>query len=778
MTQLDLSPTLVTKWSGCDHYLTKSLQRKRKSSNTDLISKGHFEESDEQMMPRNFTEMLFKKGLLHEKQCLERYVKVHGQGKVFEIEGPRKDEERTWTEWVERVERENPFAQDYEVIFQMPFKYNGMRGIADFLERREYEKVSESGESILEVCYEPVDSKLTRTSAKISHIKQLLFYAEAIQFITKGAFPEEIHVALGMQRGMDDCDSTRAEGLPVLQSFDTSDYRWQWQRTRDLLNDIVLLEDDELAVRTEAKWCSSCSYCEFLPQCSKEWGDDPLHEVYGILENHIENLSEYGINTATELALLPEECIPNLDSSRNLRDENSLLFNRIIQSLENRTSLRSDKVAEKWKESNQKKPIGLDDLALTKLWRQARLQAIKTETAKCPSCGQEVSENEIKCINIDCGVSLLVEDAAGGTTNGKDQLQGEGVIAVNFFSQKELQNKMLIRSENPDYEDWQLSESLLHLPEMSDGDVYLDFEGHPFWTIEEDIIFLFGYIVKEGNSWEYKELWSHDAAGNPSKEVEAVNAETLINYFYERVKEFPKMKVYHYNHTERYLLSQLTASETPMSSILAAFNQHFNPLDEFSSENENTPIGKLNKLVKDGVFVDLLAVIRNSCQVGCRGYSLKSLEKLAGFNRTEEGDIDQNHLEFGLPDPEEFPSLFPIPSAGQADSSASDNITAGAGAVYEYELYANYENYHDENGVQLVRDSLRLERIRKYNWDDVEATKEVHRWLLDQRHKLNDVTYSPPNYKRPDQEPSELDLEIMTLQHAVIKKAIEHDGIN
>ena len=53
-------------------------------------------------------------------------------------------------------------------------------------------------------------------------------------------------------------------------------------------------------------------------------------------------------------------------------------------------------------------------------------------------------------------------------------------------------------------------ESILHLPEMNDQDIYLDFEGHPFWRIEEGLIFLFGYLEKTANEWTYTALWAHD----------------------------------------------------------------------------------------------------------------------------------------------------------------------------------------------------------------------------------------------------------------------------
>ncbi|GIR35374.1 MAG: hypothetical protein CM15mP49_07590 [Actinomycetota bacterium] len=41
------------------------------------------------------------------------------------------------------------------------------------------------------------------------------------------------------------------------------------------------------------------------------------------------------------------------------------------------------------------------------------------------------------------------------------------------------------------------------------------------------------------------------------------------------------------------------------------------------------------ELVDNGVFVDLLSVVRNSMQVGYQSMSLKYMERLAGFKRRE-----------------------------------------------------------------------------------------------------------------------------------------------
>ena len=91
---------------------------------------------------------------------------------------------------------------------------------------------------------------------------------------------------------------------------------------------------------------------------------------------------------------------------------------------------------------------------------------------------------------------------------------------------------------------------LLGLPSQTPNDVYLDFEGHPFWSIEEELIFLYGYISKEEKDWVYTGIWSHDDAGMPSKEMESEKAAELVQTLHSMWKENRDMRVYHYNHTK------------------------------------------------------------------------------------------------------------------------------------------------------------------------------------------------------------------------------------
>jgi uncharacterized protein len=107
---------------------------------------------------------------------------------VFEV--PPKERGESFADWVARVG--NPVAGDFDVIYQMPFVHDGVRGVADFIERI---VDNETGT----VRYEPVDAKLARAAAKPGHVLQLCFYAEAIEALT-GIAPVDLRIWLGSGR--------------------------------------------------------------------------------------------------------------------------------------------------------------------------------------------------------------------------------------------------------------------------------------------------------------------------------------------------------------------------------------------------------------------------------------------------------------------------------------------------------------------------------------------------------------------------------------------------
>ncbi len=160
----------------------------------------------------------------------------------------------------------------------------------------------------------------------------------------------------------------------------------------------------------------------------------------------------------------------------------------------------------------------------------------------------------------------------------------------------------------PACDDLNWGRGLEQLPPPDDGDVFLDFEGHPFWTPREGLFFLFGLTMQTApGSWEYKVWWANDRA------QEGESLRSLVDFLIERRLSHPGMHVYHYNHTERSSLERLAREHTSREVEIA-------------------------HLVETGAFIDLLAVVRNAIQVGTESYSLKAVERLAAYERGHEID--------------------------------------------------------------------------------------------------------------------------------------------
>ena len=117
------------------------------------------------------------------------------------------------------------------------------------------------------------------------------------------------------------------------------------------------------------------------------------------------------------------------------------------------------------------------------------------------------------------------------------------------------------------------------LPQRDDGDVFFDFEGHPFWTAQSDLFFLAGlYYRDEDGEWTYDARWAHDL------DEQAVMIKELVEFFVARRASYPSMHVYHYNHTEKSSMERLTRG----------------------SESESL----FTTLVETGLFVDLYVVVQ------------------------------------------------------------------------------------------------------------------------------------------------------------------------
>ncbi len=259
-----LTPSKITAWLDCEHYLSLKHQVENGSLHLDPSHLG--------AMAR----LLMDKGEAHERACLDDYRQ---QGlSVFEVPGRRRGE--SFADWVLRVG--DPFDEGHDVIFQMPFIHRGIRGIADFLIRVEDPVTGAVG-------YEPVDAKLARNEAKPGHVLQLCFYAEAIHEAT-GWSCENIHIWLG---------SGQTETLR------TDDFRAYWTRLRRQLALVLAAEPDEAETTPEP--CGHCDFCEFADVCESTWrSDDSLIYVAGIRQADRGALERSGVTTLGGLAAVDE----------------------------------------------------------------------------------------------------------------------------------------------------------------------------------------------------------------------------------------------------------------------------------------------------------------------------------------------------------------------------------------------------------------------------------------------------------------------------------------
>jgi uncharacterized protein len=537
-----LTPSTITAWLDCGHYLT--LQHE--------VEAGVREPA--RLAVGEMARMLLDKGMAHEQQVLQRY-RAEGRS-VVEIPGRRRGE--PFSRWVDRTA--SMLDEGHEVLYQVPFMHDGIRGIADFVERVSYDDGTRT--------YEPVDAKLARQAAKPGHVLQLCFYAEAIRART-GVPPRSLHIELGSGRR----ESVRHDDVAAY-----------WRRLRGRLRGLVAAPPSQPSVPEP---CPHCTFCEFEPVCTQRWRQsDSLIFVAGLRSADRVRLEQRGVSRTAMLA-----------------------------------DLRAD-------------VDGIDPERLGTLVRQASLQMLAREAPPDDPPPFELLDRSTR----------RDDDSDGGPHQA-------GPL-VGFAA----------------------------LPRPDEGDVFLDFEGHPFWQADVGLFFLFGLIEQQHGTWQYRAFWAHD----PQQEAQATT--DLIGHLVTRLRLFPEMHVYHYNHTERTSLVRLT--------------QHYGVAER-----------RLERLVSDGVFVDLLPVVTGSLQAGVESYGLKHVERLAGFQRSH--DIDR-----------------------------------GAGAVVEYEHWMG-------DG-----DATRLDRIARYNEDDVRATRALRDWLVQQR---PDGTAWRPAVLEPAPDDPELDARIDAL---------------
>lgn len=194
----------------------------------------------------------------------------------------------------------------------------------------------------------------------------------------------------------------------------------------------------------------------------------------------------------------------------------------------------------------------------------------------------------------------------------------------------------------------QRAEGYAALPAPDPGDVFFDLEGDPFLA-DDGIEYLWGWS-RPGGSYEH--IWAH------SQEDERTALESFVDEVGALRAENPGMHVFHYAPHERAKLRSLAM--------------------KYATREE-----EVDELLREGVLVDLLRIVRRALQVGEESYSLKSLERHHDFQRLER------------------------------------SVREGGGSIVMYERW-----------LSLQRPEM-LEAIRAYNEEDCRSTESLRDWLLE-----------------------------------------------
>jgi predicted RecB family nuclease len=210
---------------------------------------------------------------------------------------------------------------------------------------------------------------------------------------------------------------------------------------------------------------------------------------------------------------------------------------------------------------------------------------------------------------------------------------------------------------------YEAERGLASLPPPSSGDLFFDIEGDPY-AFEDGLDYLFGVLETDGT---FHAFWSRDVTDEFSLDGERVAFERLIDFLMERLTVDPSMHVYHYAPYE----------PTALKRLMGRYG---------------TREAEVDRLLREGVLVDLLRAVRQSLRASVESYSIKKMEAFYGFER----EID-------------------LRDAGSSIVAFETWLQLGEGERPETDI---------------------LDRIERYNRDDVVSNVQLRDWLEARRDEL------------------------------------------
>ena len=172
-------------------------------------------------------------------------------------------------------------------------------------------------------------------------------------------------------------------------------------------------------------------------------------------------------------------------------------------------------------------------------------------------------------------------------------------VSKKTFEKLREQAKIQIKGEGAKTPIFELKDAsaLSAIPASSKGDVWFDMEGDPFSDSGAGLEYMFGFLTEEKSKLKFKTFES------PTKAEEVKAFSDFIAFILEQRLKYPDMHIYHYASYEPATILRLSQS----------YGVYENEVDD---------------LKRQGVFVDLLSVVRKSLRFSTDSLSIKSIEQV------------------------------------------------------------------------------------------------------------------------------------------------------
>ncbi len=293
-------------------------------------------------------------------------------------------------------------------------------------------------------------------------------------------------------------------------------------------------------------------------------------------------------------------------------------------------------------------------------WESPELRACH----QCEDCEVEVRERDDLLLVAGMRVSQRARLLDAGITTVHELAEHSGAvpglssrIVANLVGQARLQVAPPVDNK-PQFEVID-AQPLTGLPEPDRGDLFFDYEGDPLWTEngrDWGLEYLWGTLTATG---DFHPLWAHDRASERQALVD------FLAFVRKQRKRYPNMHIYHYAAYEKSTLLRL-------------------------SGRYGVGEAEVDELLRSGVLVDLLPLVRKSIRVGTESYSIKYLEPLYMGGELRVGEV----------------------------TKATDSIT-------QYARYTELEAAGEHEEAATV-----LKQIEDYNHYDCRSTLRLREWLL------------------------------------------------